>query len=458
MSQHVPHFPDRLAITPLERAPFAVVHVPGSKSITNRALVLAALAGQECELREVLRSEDTEVMVAGLTQLGFGIEPDWNTCSIRVARRSSKRAIPAESADLFVANSGTSMRFLTALASLGHGRYRLDGVPRMRERPIEDLLAALRELGVKAHSEKNNGCPPVVIEADGLAGGQVHVRGDVSSQFLSGLMMAAPAARSDLTLHVTGPAISWPYVLMTANMLVQFRAEIEQVGDTSFRIRAPQNFGVEEYFVEEDASAASYFAAAAAITWGEVSLAGFGGDAMERCNPRGQHWPLPSRGPAGFGSLQGDTDFLNLLVRMGCELEFDDHVTIRGGPLRGIDADMNDISDTVMTLAAVACFAEGPTTIRNVAHIRHKETDRLAALATELRRVGAGVEEFADGLTITPAPLHGAVIQTYNDHRIAMSLALLGLRVPGIVIDNPACVTKTYPGFFQDLEQLRCDA
>jgi 3-phosphoshikimate 1-carboxyvinyltransferase len=422
-----------LEIVPLGRPPKAAVAVPGSKSITNRALVLAALSGTGCELRGALRSEDTEVMVDGLQRLGFGVEADWQAAIVRVAPNTTGRVIPTADADLFVSNSGTTMRFLTALVALGQGRYRLDGVPRMRERPIEDLLDGLRQLGVSARCERGNGCPPVVVEGHGLSGGRVEIKGSTSSQFLSGLLMSAPLAQATMTIHWSGPYVSLPYVLMTHEMMLQFGVEVLHSPAHDFILPAPQKFGCGEYAIEPDASAASYFLASAAIGAGCVTVL-----------------DLPA------STLQGDVRFADLLAEMGCRVErCSAGCTVHGGPLRGIDVDMNDISDTVMTLAAVACFAEGPTTIRNVAHIRHKETDRLAALATELRRVGAEVEEFGDGLTITPRPLHGAQIETYNDHRMAMSMALIGLRVPGIAIKNPGCVAKTYPAFFEDLEKLR---
>jgi 3-phosphoshikimate 1-carboxyvinyltransferase len=426
-------YPRQIEIRPLTSPPCTSVRLPGSKSITNRALVLAALTGSS-QLDGVLQSEDTEVMVDSLCSLGFQMAPDWNAATISLGTRSSAKIIPADAADLFVANSGTSMRFLTALAALGQGRYRFDGVPRMRERPIQDLLDALIQLGVNSVSENNNGCPPAVIEAHGLPGGAVRIRGGTSSQFLSGLLMAAPFARSDLAIEVEGPLVSVPYVTMTVAMIRQFGLVIEQDRPGRFRIPAPQRPPpLARYAVEPDASAASYFFGAAALTGGSVTVQGL-----------------------STHSLQGDVRFVDVLEQMGCRIERGaDNMTVHGGPLHGIDVDMNDISDTVMTLAAIACFAAGPTTIRNVAHIRHKETDRLAALATELRRIGAGVDESADGLTITPGPLHGAVIATYNDHRMAMSLALVGLKIDGIVIDQPACVAKTYPHFFDDLERLR---
>jgi 3-phosphoshikimate 1-carboxyvinyltransferase len=439
MSESATPYPETLEIRPLERPPSAAVEVPGSKSMTNRALVLAALSSHNrgFRLTNVLRSEDTEVMLTALSRLGFRIQPDWSRDEVRALPTWQAERIPARSADLFVGNSGTTMRFLTALLSLGQGRYRLDGVARMRERPIEDLLTALREVGVNAYSERGNGCPPVVVEANGLRGGLLHLKGDVSSQFLSALLMVAPFAQSDVTIRVTGPLVSEPYVRMTVAMLRQWHLDVDVQTPALYRIPAPQCqpplASIWQHTIEPDASAASYFFAAAAITGGRVTVLGLPED-----------------------SLQGDVGFVDVLAEMGCRVErCSSGVTVHGRPLRGVDVDMGAISDTVMTLAAVACFAQGPTTIRNVAHIRHKETDRLAALAAELRRLGAGVREFADGLTVTPRPLSGAPVETYDDHRMAMSLALVGLRVPGVVIMNPACVAKTYPGFFADLERLR---
>lgn len=427
-------YPAELTIEPLAKPVDATVTVPGSKSITNRALVLAALASREtdCALTGALRSEDTEVMVDCLKKLGFRIEVDWSRAAIALHKHGSDRLIPAESAELFVANSGTTVRFLAAMVSLTPGRYRLDGVKRMRERPIQDLLNALKQLGVEAVSESGNGCPPIVISGNGWRGSAVRVRGDVSSQFLSGLLLVAGWSHEDTTITVDGVLVSTPYVEMTLSMLQPWIEQVGRAGDAivvvSNRCEPPKS-----YAIEPDASAASYFWAAAAVTGGRVTVSG-----LNRT------------------SLQGDVRFVDVLAQMGCRVEeCDAGVTVHGGPLRGVDVDMNDISDTVMTLGAVALFAAGPTTIRNVAHIRHKETDRIAALATELRKLGADVEEREDGLTITPRALRGAAIDTYNDHRMAMSLALVGLKVPGVVIRNPGCVAKTYPLFWQDLERLR---
>jgi 3-phosphoshikimate 1-carboxyvinyltransferase len=432
-------YPSELEIVPLAAPPNVMVSVPGSKSITNRALVLAALTPMDGDLRltGALRSEDTEVMVDCLKRLGYRIEPAWESNTIHFPFHE-RRGIPVPSADLFVANSGTTIRFLAALVVTGNGTYRLDGVPRMRERPIQDLLAALNQLdGVRAVSETGSGCPPVVIRSTwAVAKRPIRVRAESSSQFVSGLLLAAPFLSDDegpVCVEIDGPVVSEPYIDMTLAMLRQWWHGAERIGPNQFCVSNSGTHGPMCYSIEPDASAASYFFAASAIARGTVTVRG-----MKR------------------NMLQGDIRFVDSLQKMGCEVaEFAEGVRVTGHPLRGITADMNDISDTVMTLAAVACFADGPTTIRNVAHIRHKETDRIAALATELRKLRAEIEEYPDGLKITPRPLKGCAVETYNDHRMAMSLALIGLKVPGVVIKNPGCVAKTYPGFWQDFEKLR---
>jgi 3-phosphoshikimate 1-carboxyvinyltransferase len=427
-------YPDYLAIEPLQQPPRAQVHVPGSKSITNRALILAALrtkVGETCSLQHVLHSEDTHVMMESLRRLGWIITEDGD--SVLIQRSTGSRLVPHERADLYIANSGTSMRFLTALVSLGSGMYRIDGNARMRQRPIQDLIDALRTLGVDIQSEHDNGCPPVLVQANGWPNSLVAIRGDTSSQFLSALLLTAPSATREILIELHGPLVSEPYVTMSIDMVRQFGGHIDRPTERRFHVYPQVVPGPTHYIVEPDASAASYFFAAAALTGGTVTVTG-----------------LSRR------SLQGDVAFVDVLAQMGCRVEeCDSGITVHGRPLRSVEVDMNAISDTVMTLAAVACFAEGTTTIRNVAHIRHKETDRLTALATELRKLGMIVEVSSDGLKLTPAPLQGAVIETYDDHRMAMSLALIGLRVPGIVIRDPGCVAKTYPDFWTDMEQLR---
>ena len=406
------------------------IRPPGSKSITNRALVCAALAEGESLLAGALDSEDTRVMLESLGRLGVTVEHDPAAATFRVVGCAGR--LPAGRTALYVANSGTTVRFLTAMLALGHGVYRLDGTPRMHQRPIGDLLDALRQLGTEAVAESPGGCPPVVVHGRGLRGGRATIAGDISSQFLSGLLLAAPYADTDVELIVEGTLVSRPYVDMTLAVMASFGASVQVAEPCRFTVPATQRYRGLRYAIEPDASAASYFFAAAAITQGEVTVEGL------------------SR-----NSLQGDVAFCDCLARMGCDVRYSaDRITVVGRPLVGIEVDMNAISDTVQTLAAAALFAAGPTTIHGVAHIRHKETDRIHALAVELRKLGAEVEERSDGLKITPAALHGAEIDTYDDHRMAMSLALPGLVVPGVVIRNPGCTAKTYPQFFGDLRRL----
>jgi 3-phosphoshikimate 1-carboxyvinyltransferase len=423
---------DPLEITPATGPIRARVRPPGSKSITNRALACAALADGVSTLTGALDSEDTRVMIDGLGRLGIVVESG-NAGRTLVVHGAGGR-IPALEAELSCGNSGTTVRFLTALATLGHGSYRLDGIERMRQRPIADLLAALNQLGAQTRSENDNGCPPIVVHANGLPGGLSTIRGDISSQFLSGLLLAAPVARSSVALQVVGPLVSQPYIRMTLAVMQAFGVDVATNRElTRFEIAAPAPYRARVFAIEPDASAASYFWAAAAITGGAVTVEGLSAD-----------------------SLQGDVAFVECLERMGCEVRRDSNsITVVGSSLTGIDVDMNAISDTVQTLAVVAVFAAGPTNIRNVAHIRHKETDRIRDLATELRKLGANVIERDDGLVIEPRPLTPATIDTYNDHRMSMSFALAGLSIQGVRIQNPACVDKTYPRFFDDLSALQ---
>jgi 3-phosphoshikimate 1-carboxyvinyltransferase len=412
----------------------ARVRPPGSKSITNRALICAALADGDSTLYGALDSEDTQVMMAAMKQLGISVDQT-GTSKLDVRGRGGQ--IDVEAADLFVGNSGTTVRFLTAMLATMRGKYRLDGVPRMRQRPIADLIVALQQLGVSIESELGTGAPPVVLDSTGMKGGTAPLNGDVSSQFLSGLLMAAPNAQGDVECRINGPLVSRPYVHMTVEVMRAFAAEVDVVGDLdkddglAFRIK-PQTYEPRNYAIEPDASAASYFWAAAAICGGSVVVKDL-----------------------NYDSIQGDVKFCQCLEQMGCTVRSMDHGLLverdLETPLVGIDVDMNGISDTVQTLAAVAVFAEGPTRVRGVGHIRHKETDRIGDLARELRKLGSDIQEHEDGLTITPRSLQSAEIETYNDHRMAMSLALVGLKTPGIVILEPGCVQKTYPDFFQDL-------
>lgn len=435
---------DRIEIIPAVGPIRGRIRPPGSKSITNRALVCAALAKGESTLTGALDSDDTRVMIAGLAQLGLKIDVRNRGTTLVVHGRGGR--IPASTADIHVENSGTTIRFLTALCTLAYGGYRLDGVPRMRQRPIGDLLEALNQLGANCRGALRDGFPPVEIRAAGLRGGAASVRGDISSQFLSAILMAAPYAEDDVQLAVAGTLVSRPYVLMTLRVMQDFGAQVHVSPDlAAVRVPGKQVYAAHPYAIEPDASAASYFWAAAAITGGDVTVEGL-----------------------TFQSLQGDVRFVHCLEQMGCCVSSSEYgITVAGRAERGIDVDMNAISDTVQTLAAVALFARGPTTIRGVGHIRHKETDRIGDLARELRKLGAAVEELPDGLRIVPIPAQSASegagtrsespaieISTYHDHRMAMSLALAGLAIPGVVILDPDCTAKTYPEFFADLSRL----
>ena len=424
-------YPPQLTISPLAHPPTATLRPPGSKSLTNRALIVAALADGKSTLTGVLDSDDTRVMLDALRTLGLKLNHDPGTATVAIDGCRGK--IPVRSADLFIGNSGTSLRFLTAMVATSRGEYRLDGTPRMRERPVADLLATLNGLGAKATSELGTGCPPVLVKGDMLRGGYASVRGDVSSQFLSAILMAAPYATQFTSIEVDGPLVSRPYVAMTLEVMEAFGIRIGNHGFKKFNIEPAQYQG-RPYAIEPDASAASYWFAAAAITGGAITVAGL-----------------------GTASVQGDMGFVDVLEHMGCKVERTKTDTTVTGPefLRAVDIDMNAISDTVMTLAVVALFARGITRIRNVGHIRHKETDRIAAIAAELRKLGATVDEQHDGLVIIPPDrIQPARIATYDDHRMAMAFALAGLKVEGVTILEPGCVAKTYPGFWEDLERL----
>ena len=439
-------YPPTQPMAPLSHVPDARVAIPGSKSLTNRALILAALADGTSTLEGALFSEDTDVMAESLRRLGIGVTADADKETFVVQGQGG--ALPAHTAELFVANSGTSVRFLTALTALGTGRYRLDGVERMQQRPQQDLLDALADLGVSARSERGTGCPPLVIESEGgLSGGTARVGAEASSQFLTALLMVAPYAKKDVTLEVVG-ALRPFYVDITRRMMAQWGVQAPlqssaeprpgQSAPVRYRIAAGERYTAQEsYRIEPDASSASYFFAAAAITGGRVTVPGLTAEA-----------------------LQGDVRFaLEVLAEMGCTVTSDAAgITVIGPPpgrLRGIELDMSAISDTSLTLAAIAPFANSPTTVHNIAHTRLQECDRIAAACTELARLGVEVEERPDGFTVTPAEtLRPAEIETYGDHRVAMSFALVGLRAPGIVIRNPACVAKTFPDYWQRLARL----
>ncbi|MBN3890513.1 MAG: 3-phosphoshikimate 1-carboxyvinyltransferase [Nostoc sp. JL31] len=425
---------DTIAIPALNRPVDATVEIPGSKSLTNRALLVAALAQGDSILENALFSEDSEYFAKCLEQLSIPITLNPNLAQIQIAGRGGE--IPAKQADLFVGLSGTTARFISALVALGNGEYRLDGVSRMRERPMGDMLTVLQTGGATVNFEGNSGFMPYTLYSRQFAGGNFSLKANQTSQQLSALLMIAPYAQQDTIFEVEGTLVSQSYIKMTCRLMADFGVEVIQIGDNQFQIKAGQRYQARHYTVEPDASNASYFFAAAAVTGGRVRV---------------KHLTKQS--------CQGDILWLDVLEQMGCQIKDSDDYTEVTGPkqLQGIDIDMNDISDLVQTLGAIAPFASSPITIRNVEHIRYKETDRIKAVVTELRRLGVEVEEFADRLKIQPGPITPAAIETYHDHRMAMAFAVTGLKVPGIVIKDPGCTAKTFPDyftrFFQMLEQ-----
>ena len=423
--------PEGLEIHPLSRPPDAAVAVPGSKSITNRALLLAALADGVSTLDGVLVSDDTRYMADALRQLGVRIEADASGTSLQVVGQDGHW--PVAMADVYVGNAGTAMRFLVAALCLGSGRYYIDGSPRMRERPIDELAQALGQLGAHVSVSPHLGDPLVAIEG-GLPGGHVELNAERSSQFLSAILQVAPYAQHDVTVMLAGTLISRPYVDMTIGVMAAFGVDVGRDGYREFHVSSGQCYRPRRYAIEPDASSAHYFLAAAALTGGHVRVTGL-----------------------GSASLQGDIRFADLLAEMGAQVHWEaDAIEITGPEqLKGIDADLNAISDTAPTLAVLAPFAETPVRLRNIEHLHWKESDRLHAVATELSRLGVEVSELPDGLEIRPSRVTPAAVHTYDDHRIAMSFALIGLKVAGLRILNPACVTKTFPDYFEHLNSLR---
>jgi 3-phosphoshikimate 1-carboxyvinyltransferase len=422
-------FPEELKIIPLDRPPDATVRVPGSKSVTNRALLVAALADGPSTIRNPLFSDDTFWLMDALVRLGIDLTADRNGEEVRVKGQGG--VIPASGVDLFVGNAGTVARFLPPALALGRGPYTLDGVPRMRERPVSDLVDGMRQLGAAVEYTGESEKFPLKVPGGGIRGGTAHISGTKSSQFASGLLMAAPYADAPVTLRVDGRK-QWPYIGITVAVMRAFGVNVGEAWDL-FSVQ-PAVYKPLDYEVEPDASAASYFMAAAAVTGGRVKIPGL-----------------------GSASPQGDLRFAEVLQDMGCEVELTPNsIEVRGPDrLRGVDVDMNAFSDTMMTLAAIAPFADRPTTITNVAHTRLQETDRLSAIATELGRLGLTTRQTPSSIRIIPQTPRPAVVQTYGDHRVAMAFAVVGLLAPGIKIRDPGCVTKTFPDYFSRLEELR---
>ncbi len=408
----------------------AIVRVPGSKSITQRALICAALARGESRLNGFLRSEDIELSSNALKELGVNISEGQQALSILGVGCS----IASGPKDIFLGNNGTGMRFITAVCALGHGEYTLDGTKRMRQRPIEPLLEALRGWGVDAKSLDATGCPPVKIMTSGVNGGATKIDARKSSQFLSALMLIAPCAKSPCQIEIINGLVSRPYVEITKRVMRSFGVDVSEDKDMFFIPNV--SYQSSNYEIEGDASSASYFWAAAAVTAGSVEV--------ENVPP---------------SSMQGDASFSEILREMGCKVECGQKGIKVTGPkdakLRAIDIDMSKWPDMVPTLAVVSVFAEGVTRIKNVHHLRIKETDRLSAVATELKRLGVKVKEFEDGLEIEgKKELNPANIKTYDDHRIAMSFAVVGLRCKGIIIEDPKCVKKSFPDFWDRWQQM----
>ena len=406
----------------------ATVEIPASKSYTNRALLIAALADGECRVENPLFSDDTHYMSEALIRFGIPVERE---AAFIVSGTGGKITAPAE--EIFVGNAGTTMRFLTTFSTLAHGVTQLNGDKRMQERPIGDLLDCLQQMQVRAVSARGNQCPPLTIHGGDVSGGEVHLAGDKSSQYLTSILLSAPYFANDTTIHIQGDLTSRSYADITLDIMEAFGVRVENENYQRFRVAAGQCYRAQDYRVEGDWSSASYFLASAAVTGGEITLTGL--------NPN---------------SVQGDAQFLDVLGQMGCEIEkSQEKIRLKGNPLKGIAINMNSMPDVVQTLAVTALFAEGETRITGIGNLRIKETDRIQALATELSRLGAEVDSGDDFLAICPgANLSGTEIETYDDHRMAMSFALAGLKIPGVKIKNPICVEKSFPDFFDRFGKL----
>ena len=415
-----------LTLEPIARVE-GTVNLPGSKSVSNRALLLAALAHGTTRLTNLLDSDDIRHMLNALKTLGvkYELSADKTACTVHGLGRSFSSAEPVS---LFLGNAGTAMRPLCAALCLSNGEFTLTGEPRMEERPIAHLVDALRQAGAHIHYLKKEGYPPLTIEGKGLWGGEVVIDGSVSSQFLTAFLMAAPLASGDVRIRIRGELVSKPYIDITLHIMKQFGVTVEHDNYQVFYVRGNQTYvSPGKFLVEGDASSASYFLAAGAIK-GKVRVTGIGKD-----------------------SIQGDIRFADVLEKMGAKITWgDDFIEAENvGELQAVDLDLNQIPDAAMTIATAALFAKGKTAIRNIYNWRVKETDRLSAMATELRKVGAEVVEGHDFIEITPTTeLKHAAIDTYNDHRIAMCFSLVALSDTPVTINDPGCTSKTFPDYF----------
>jgi 3-phosphoshikimate 1-carboxyvinyltransferase len=404
----------------------STVRIPGSKSLTHRALIASGLAQGRSLLRGSLVCEDTVYTEQALSAMGVGIDHDQDELAVdgvsgQPTRKGSKN-------EIFLGNSGTSMRLMMSVAALCSADMILTGSSRMLDRPIGELVTALGQVGVRASYLGKPGCPPVLIHARGMAGGRATLSGGESSQYVSSLLLAAPFAQKDLEVEISGPLVSRPYVDLTVEVMEAFGVRINRDGYRLFHVDAGQAYRSRDYMVAGDASSASYFWAAAAVTGGDVTT--------ENIHP--------------LAETQGDLQFLKVLEQMGCRIERkEENVVVTGGDLAGIEADMGSMPDMVPTLAAIGLFAQGKTVIRNVAHLRHKESDRIHAVRLEWERLGAKVEELKDGLIIHGnTALKGCRLNPHDDHRLAMSMAVIGLKVEGVTVQNEGCVAKSFPGFW----------
>jgi 3-phosphoshikimate 1-carboxyvinyltransferase len=410
----------------------AIVNIPGSKSITHRALIAAGLAKGKSTLKSFLACDDTLFTANTLRTLGINI--DINDDIVQVNGNGGVFKPVSDKLEIDLGNSGTSYRLLLSVAALAEGQYIFTGIGRMKERPVAYLVDALKKLGVDVEYLEKKGFPPVLINASGIKGGSVIIPGDISSQYISSLLLSGPYAEADLIIEVVGELVSKPYIDLTLDVMKTFGVNVENEDYRIFKVPSRQLYMPKGFIIDGDASSASYFWGAAAITGGTVRT--------ENIHPN--------------DSRQGDMGFLNILEKMQCNVNrLENSVTVSGGSLRGVSVDMGSMPDMVPTLAVIALFAEGKTTISNVSHLRHKESDRIADTANEIRRIGSRVEERDDGLVIYGGEkLSGAEIDPHNDHRLAMSFAIAGLKVPGIIIKDENCVNKSFPTFWNLWEML----
>ncbi|WP_432459111.1 MULTISPECIES: 3-phosphoshikimate 1-carboxyvinyltransferase [unclassified Agarivorans] len=423
---------EQLTLQPISQVD-GEINLPGSKSVSNRALLLAALAEGETVLNNLLDSDDIRHMLNALKTLGvsYQLSDDRRRCTVTGLGRAFKTE---QAEQLFLGNAGTAMRPLCAALCLSEGEFSLTGEPRMEERPIGALVDALRQVGANIDYLKSEGYPPLKINGTGLQGGKVSIDGSVSSQFLTAFLMAAPYAQADVEITIIGDLVSKPYIDITLKMMAAFGVDVANDNYQRFVVKGQQVYrAAGEFLVEGDASSASYFLAAGAIKGGQVKVTG-----------------------VGKKSMQGDVLFADVLSAMGADIEWgDDYIIARPGELMAVDLDMNHIPDAAMTIATTALFARGTTCIRNVYNWRVKETDRLSAMATELRKVGATVVEGEDFIEVTPpAKIKHAAIDTYDDHRMAMCFSLVALSDSAVTINDPKCTSKTFPDYFERLQQL----